>query len=83
MTSKPLTPEETDAFGRELDALRQEVLADLGQRDVDHIRSMIRLVRYTEVAGRALLHLGLGPVSFGLGVAALATSKTESSGHRF
>jgi linoleoyl-CoA desaturase len=75
MTPRQLTPEETDALGRELDALRQEVLSDLGQRDVDHIRSMIRLVRYTELGGRALLHVGLGPASFGLGVAALATSK--------
>jgi linoleoyl-CoA desaturase len=75
MSPRNLTPEETESFGRELDALRQEVIADLGQRDVDHIRSMIRLVRYTELGGRTLLHLGLGPVSFGLGVAALATSK--------
>ncbi len=75
MLSKPLTPAETEAFGRELDALRHEVLADLGQRDVDHIRSMIRLVRYCEVGGRTLLHFGLDPISFGLGVAALATAK--------
>jgi len=75
MSSQPLTPAETEAFGREMDALRHEVLADLGQRDVDHIRSMIRLVRYCEVSGRALLQLGLDPVTFGLGVAALATAK--------
>jgi NADPH-dependent stearoyl-CoA 9-desaturase len=72
---KQLTPAEIDAFGRELDALRQEVLADLGQRDVDHIRAMIRVTRYAEVGGRALLHFGLDPVTFGLGVAALATAK--------
>jgi linoleoyl-CoA desaturase len=75
MSTKQLTATEIEAFGRELDALRQEILADLGQRDVDHIREMIRLVRYTEAGGRALLHLGAGPVSFVLGVAALATSK--------
>jgi linoleoyl-CoA desaturase len=75
MATRQLTPEEIDAFGRELDALRQEVVADLGQRDVDHIRSMIRLVRVAEAGGRALLHFGLDPVTFGLGVAALATAK--------
>ena len=75
MSTRHLTPEETDAFGRELDALRAEVSADLGQRDVDHIRAMIRFVRYSELAGRALLHFGLGPISFGLGVASLAASK--------
>lgn len=74
-TSRDLTDDEAEAFGRALDALRAETLADLGQRDVDHIRRVIRAVRYTEVAGRALLHFGFGPVSFGLGVAALATSK--------
>jgi linoleoyl-CoA desaturase len=75
MSTKQLTAAETEAFGRELDALRQEILADLGQRDVDHVRKMIRLVRYTEAGGRLLLHLGVEPVSFVLGVAALATSK--------
>ena len=73
--SRTLSPDEVDAFGRELDALRHAVIADLGQRDVDHIRGVIRAVRYTEVAGRALLHFGVGPVSFALGAASLATSK--------
>ncbi len=75
MTSKVLSHEETDAFGRELDALKQEVVADLGQRDVDHIRNVIRSSRYCEAVGRALLHFGLGPVTFAAGVAALATAK--------
>ncbi len=73
--SRSLTSVEAAAFGRELDALRHEVLADLGQRDVDHIRRIIRLVRYSEVGGRVLLHFGLGPVSFVLGVGSLAASK--------
>jgi NADPH-dependent stearoyl-CoA 9-desaturase len=73
--SKNLTLEQADAFGRELDALRAEVVADLGQRDVDHMRAMIRLVRYTEAGGRLLLHFGFGPVTFVLGTAALSTSK--------
>jgi NADPH-dependent stearoyl-CoA 9-desaturase len=75
MTSKQLTAAEADAFGRELDALRLETLADLGQRDVDHIRRVIRLVRYAEVAGRVLLHVGVGPLTFALGVSALGASK--------
>ena len=75
MTSRQLTRDEADAFGRELDALRLEVLADLGTRDVEHIRRIIRLVRYTEVGGRALLHFGIGPITFVLGVSALGASK--------
>jgi NADPH-dependent stearoyl-CoA 9-desaturase len=73
--SKTLTVDEADAFGRELDALRQEVVADLGERDVEHIRLVIRVVHRSEAAGRVLLHFGLGPVSFVLGTSALALSK--------
>jgi len=73
--SKPLLPAEADCFGRELDAVRERVLADLGQRDVDHIRGVLRLVRYAEVTGRALLHVGIDPLTFALGVAALGASK--------
>ena len=75
MSARVLTPEEVDAFGRELDAIRADVLADLGQRDVDHIRKVIRQVRYCDAGGRLLLHAGLGPVSFVLGAGALAVAK--------
>ncbi|HEX9102775.1 MAG TPA: acyl-CoA desaturase [Polyangia bacterium] len=67
--------EQADAFGRELDALRREVLADLGQRDVDHIRGTIRAAHYDEAAGRLLLCFGIGPLSFVAGVAALSVGK--------
>ena len=73
--SRTLTAEETEAFGSELEALRQEVRVDLGQRDVKHIRAVIRFTRQTEAGGRLLLNFGLGPVSFVAGVASLATSK--------
>jgi linoleoyl-CoA desaturase len=74
-SSKSLSRAEAEAFGRELDALRDRVRADLGQRDVEHIRGVIRVLRYSEVTGRILLHLGIGPVSFVLGVTALGASK--------
>jgi linoleoyl-CoA desaturase len=73
--SRTLTAEETAAFGRELDALREEVRSDLGARDVAHIRKVIRTARQTEAGGRLLLALGLDPISFAAGVAALSTSK--------
>jgi NADPH-dependent stearoyl-CoA 9-desaturase len=77
MTTQPrtLTPDEIDAFGRELDALRAEILADLGQRDVDHIRRVIRASHRSEAAGRLLLHFGIGPLSFVLGAGALSVAK--------
>ncbi|MCA9674168.1 MAG: acyl-CoA desaturase [Kofleriaceae bacterium] len=74
-SSKPLTRDQADAFGRELDALRQEVLDDLGQADVDHIRAVIRAAHQAEAAGRLLLHFGVGPVSFVVGAGALGVAK--------
>ncbi|HTP25709.1 MAG TPA: acyl-CoA desaturase [Anaeromyxobacteraceae bacterium] len=74
-TSRILAREEADAFGRELDGLREEVTASLGQRDVDHIRRVIRAVRYAEASGRLLLHAGWEPLSFAVGTGALAVSK--------
>ena len=73
--SKNLTQQESDAFGRELDALRQEVVADLGERDVAHIRQIIRTANRSEAAGRVLLLFGFGPMSFVLGTTALGLSK--------
>jgi fatty acid desaturase len=73
--TRTLSATELTAFAAELDALRAEVVADLGQRDVDHIRRMIRLVRYSEAAGRALLHFGIGPVTFVVGATALGAAK--------
>jgi NADPH-dependent stearoyl-CoA 9-desaturase len=75
LPSKTLTRAEADAFGRELDALRQEVVASLGQRDVDHIRDVIKTKTRAETAGRLLLHFGIGPVSFALGTSAVALAK--------
>jgi linoleoyl-CoA desaturase len=73
--SKTLTRAEADAFGRELDALRAEVAADLGQRDVDHIRTVMKTVHRGEAIGRALLAFGLDPFTFALGAGVLGTSK--------
>ena len=38
-----LTPEQLEAFGEELDAVRQSVLDELGQADANYIRTMIRV----------------------------------------
>jgi linoleoyl-CoA desaturase len=70
-----LTDDQAEAFGRELDALRSEFVADLGERDVSHIRRVIRAAHYGEAVGRLLLHFGIGPVSFVAGVSALALAK--------
>jgi len=70
-----LTPEQLQAFGEELDALRQRTVEDLGERDVNYIRNVIRVQRALEVAGRGLLFLSILPPAWLGGVGALSLSK--------
>jgi NADPH-dependent stearoyl-CoA 9-desaturase len=70
-----LTPEQVEAFGAELDAIRMRVLADLGAKDVDYIRRIIRWQRGLELAGRGMLQAALLPPLWLGGVTALALSK--------
>ncbi|MEA3193962.1 MAG: NADPH-dependent stearoyl-CoA 9-desaturase [Betaproteobacteria bacterium] len=44
-----------DALAEELDAIRADVEADLGERDARYIRRVIRAQRLLEIGGRALL----------------------------
>ena len=71
----PLSAEAIQAFGDELDALRQRVRDDLGADDVAHIRRIMRLQHRTEALGRLLLHLGIDPLTFVVGTASLGVSK--------
>jgi len=70
-----LTKGQLEAFATELDQLRNDVLADLGQRDADYIRGIVRKQRYSEVFGRTLIHFSFEPVSWVLGVGLLSVSK--------
>ncbi|HXH78198.1 acyl-CoA desaturase [Nocardioides sp.] len=67
-----LTPEELDAFGAEMDALRQRTLADLGEADADYIRGVVKRQQQFEVAGRAMFYL---PPLWPFAVASLSISK--------
>ncbi|MCW2798070.1 acyl-CoA desaturase [Nocardioides sp.] len=67
-----LTAEQLDAFGGELDAIRQRVLSELGDEDADYIRRIVKAQRGFEVAGRALFYL---PPAWPLAVASLSVSK--------
>jgi fatty acid desaturase len=73
--SPNLTTAQLESFGRELDAVRARVVADLGERDADYINKVIRTQRGLEVAGRALLFFGFLPPAWIGGTAALALSK--------
>ncbi len=70
-----LSPEQLERFGREMDAIRDQVMADVGERDAVYIRKVIRAQRSLEVAGRGLLFLGFLPPAWVAGVAALSAAK--------
>jgi len=74
-SSPALTPEQFQRFGEEMDAIRQRILAERGQRDVDYIRGVIRAQRALEVAGRGLLWAGVFPPAWLAGATALSLSK--------
>jgi NADPH-dependent stearoyl-CoA 9-desaturase len=69
-----LTPEQVEAIGEEFDAIRDRILAEIGEEDARYIRGVVRVQRACEAAGRVLLYIP-GPVTWLGGVAALATSK--------
>jgi fatty acid desaturase len=70
-----LTPEQADAFGRELDAIKEREMADLGEEDADYIRRVIKTQRALEVGGRALLFAGVLPPAWLAGTAMLGIAK--------
>ncbi|MGB1465916.1 MAG: fatty acid desaturase family protein [Alcanivorax nanhaiticus] len=70
-----LTPEQFDAIGQELDAIRNREIADLGEKDEKYIRNLIKRQRQLEVAGRGLLMVGFLPPAWLAGVACLSASK--------
>jgi fatty acid desaturase len=67
-----LTPEQLETFGEELDAIRQRIIADLGEADAAYIRKVVKAQRGLEVAGRALFYL---PPAWPLAVATLSVAK--------
>jgi fatty acid desaturase len=70
-----LSSEQTESLCRELDEIRERVLDDLGERDADYIREVVRTQRGLEFVGRGLLFFSLIPPAWLGGVAALSLSK--------
>ncbi|HSI27450.1 MAG TPA: acyl-CoA desaturase [Aeromicrobium sp.] len=70
-----MTYEQLEEFGREMDAIRQRVLDDLGQADADYIRKVIKVQRGCEVAGRVGMYLPFLPPVWLAAVGALSVSK--------
>ncbi|MEA2149269.1 MAG: NADPH-dependent stearoyl-CoA 9-desaturase [Solirubrobacteraceae bacterium] len=74
-TPPQLTPEQLEEFGREIDAIRERVTADLGERDAAYIRRIVKAQRGLEIGGRSLLFASFLPPAWLAGTAALSLSK--------
>ena len=70
-----LDPDALGRFASELDALRLEVLEDIGTRDARHIRRVRGFAQASAITGRGLLMFGFGPISWIGGVFGLALAK--------
>lgn len=70
-----LTHEQVEDIGRELDAMRDRLVAELGAQDREYLYRIIKAQRGLEVAGRGLLFLGFFPPAWIAGVSALSVSK--------
>ncbi|WP_018654616.1 fatty acid desaturase family protein [Actinomadura flavalba] len=70
-----LTPSDYAAIARELDAIRDEISADLGDHDADYIHRIIRWQRGLEIGGRALLMASVLPPAWVAGTATLSVAK--------
>ncbi len=70
-----LTAEDIEAIGRELDAIRDEVLAVRGERDAAYIRRVIKVQRSLEMGSRAVLLFSLFPPAWIVGTAGLSVAK--------
>lgn len=70
-----MTYEQLDEFGRELDTVRQRVLDDLGQKDADYIRGVIKAHKACEVLGRIGILMPFFWPAFVAGIILLAVAK--------
>ena len=70
-----LTAEDIETLGRELDAIRQEVLDSRGADDAAYIRKVIKAQRGLEAGSRALLLFSIFPPAWVAGTAGLSVAK--------
>jgi fatty acid desaturase len=70
-----LSAEDIEQIGRELDAIRDEVLAVRGEKDAKYIRRMIAVQRRLEIGSRAVLLFSVLPPAWIIGTAGLSIAK--------
>lgn len=70
-TREGLSPETIQAFAEELNRLKAEVSAKVGEEDIIYVETVDKVARLCEITGRLLLHFSRDPLSWGLGVLSL------------
>src|SRR4051794_22447878 len=70
-----MTYEQLEEFGEELNTVRQRVLDDLGQKDADYIRRVIKAHKAFEVLGRIGIFMPFFWPAFVAGIVFLALAK--------
>jgi linoleoyl-CoA desaturase len=70
-----LRPEDFEAIGAELDAIRERVLESRGARDAAYIRRVIAAQRALELGGRVILLAGKRRSAWWIGTASLSLAK--------
>jgi fatty acid desaturase len=70
-----LSAEDIEAIGRELDAIRDEVMSSRGENDAKYIRKVIAVQRGLELSSRVVLLFSLFPPAWLVGTAGLSVAK--------
>lgn len=70
-----LTPADIEQLGKELDAIRQEVLDSRGADDAAYIRKLIKTQRSLELGSRIVLLASIFPPAWLVGTAGLSVAK--------
>jgi NADPH-dependent stearoyl-CoA 9-desaturase len=70
-----LSDEDIENLGRELDAIREQIIASRGERDAGYIRKVIAGQRKLELGSRAVLLFSLPPRAWIAGTVGLSISK--------
>ncbi|WP_174534382.1 fatty acid desaturase family protein [Micromonospora chalcea] len=70
-----LSADDIEIIGKELDAIRDRVLADRGERDARYIRKVVKTQRTLEMSSRAVLLFSLFPPAWIVGTAGLTIAK--------
>lgn len=73
--SRALSELEIAQLGAELDAVKEQTMAKVGEDDARYIKRILKAVRYTEMLGRGFLFLSFFPPFWLIGTALLSLSK--------